>query len=781
MAPSRLNKRVCLMRVSIFKKIFVSQLALIVIASGVISLASYFFMVRLYNQSQNDMLRIVSSSTATKIATNVAQQRAVLREIAEAREIALYAQKYQELLLNKHLSRYQKQFSSLGFVDQDGNQVYRLVNGHIDETPENIASLAVFQASLAAPNQVILGGVVPDPVLKTRTLQFAFARIDYFGDRFVGLIYGQTPLHDVIAVNDGGISLNNGFFRVVAPDGIILGDSEPKNVMGKLVLRKQNLNWLFAKAAAPQGKIQHAVLNNVDCYFAVTLIPGTPWLAMAVLPSREYTAVPALFRNFSILLFLGLLILASVSTYFLAQNIISPIRKLVQASTEIAKGDFEQQVEAGNDEIGDLAESFNTMAKKLGAVISREQQLLTAEAAARLRAELADQHKNEFLAKISHELRTPLNAILGMSELLEDKNRSGKLDPELPAIKEAGNNLLQLINGILDFSRLENGTMVLTPAAFDLYGIIGRLKKKYQPLAKAKRLSLLCEETAAVPTTVVGDETRIFQVLENLLDNAIKFTEHGEVSLRVRPLGLKAVDEGHIIHLRFEVTDTGCGIPIEQQGSMFEAFKQVEMYSTRKAGGLGVGLTLSQQLVDLMQGKIGMKSEPGKGSTFWVDLDLPVAKEASVSPKMQATEPGNTAGASGQPSMRKKMNILVAEDNPVNQKLLRLMLEMHGHQVKVTADGKEAVAAYRNEETDLVLMDIQMPGMNGFDATIAIRELEKKSGRHVPIIAVTAHAMQGYKEECLKVGMDNYLAKPFRMQELFAVIEETLAQLKSSV
>ncbi len=767
------------MRISIFKKIFTSQLVLIIFASGVISLASYFFMVRLYNASQNNTLRIISSSTAMKVATQIAQHKATIKEIAEAREVALYAQKYQELLLGKHLARYQEQFPGLSYVDNEGNQEFRLVNGHVSEASENLAGHEVIRAAMAAPNQAILGDVVLDPVSQSHVLRFAYARIDYFGDQFLGLILGQTPLAQVIAPAGSCVSQKNGFCRVVAPDGKILGDPEPENIMRNLVMTQQDLAQLFAKAATePRGYLHHAMLNGEDCYFAVSLIPNTPWLAMSVLPSRQYNAVPRLFRNFSLLLFLGLLFLASISTFFLAQSITSPIQKLAQASIAMAKGDFAQRVTAGNDEIGDLAESFNTMAEQLGTAINREKQLLAAESSARLSAELADQHKTEFLAKISHELRTPLNIILGMAELLAEDDR-GDTPPEITDIKEAGQNLLQLIDGILDFSRLENGTMSLNPAPFDLYAILGRLKKKYEPVAKAKRLTLLYTEPEAVPTTVVGDEARISQVLENLLDNAIKFTEHGEISLRVRPLGLKVVNDQHIINLRFEVADTGCGIPLEQQGAMFELFKQFDAYNTRKSGGIGIGLTISQQLVALMRGKIGMKSEPGKGSTFFVDLDLPVAKEETDTAPLETNAPRSAKGAIAHYGMRKGMNILIAEDNPVNQKLLRLMLEMHGHKVRVTSDGKEAVAVFQSEEMDLILMDVQMPGMNGFEATATIRELEKNTGNHVPIIAVTAHAMPGYKEECLNAGMDNYLAKPFRMQDLFGIIEETLAQLNT--
>ncbi|MFA7346206.1 MAG: response regulator [Desulfurivibrionaceae bacterium] len=768
------------MRISIFKRIFISQLALIIIASGVISLASYFFMVRLYNESQNETLRVISSSTATRVSTQIAQHQATLKEIAESREVALYAQKFQELFLAKLLGRYKEQFPVLAYVNQEGDQEFRLVNGEAGEALDNLADREVFRASLAAPNRAILGEVVLDPVLKTQVVEFAYARIDYFGDQFLGLILGQAPLAQVVVPSSSCIAKHKGYCRIVAPDGKILSDPESKNIMQPLVISNQNLGLLFAIAGAEScGQIQHGVVNGEDCYFVVSLIPGTPWLAMSVLPATQYNAVPTLFRNFSICLFFGLLFLASIFTFFLAKSITSPIKKLAQASIAMAKGDFSQRVAAGKDEIGDLAESFNSMTEQLGASRTREKHLLAAEASARLNAELADQHKTEFLSKVSHELRTPLNIVLGMAELLEKGELSEKPTQQIAAIKEAGRNLLQLIDGILDFSRLENGTMSLTPAPFDLYAIIGRMKKKFEPIANAKGLALFCEETPLVPTTVVGDEGRIRQVLENLLDNAIKFTEHGDVSLRVRPLGLKAVNDQHLINLRFEVADTGCGIPLEQQTAMFESFKQFDPYATRKTGGLGIGLTISQQLIELMHGKIGMKSAPSKGSTFFVDLDLPLAKEGDARSAMEPQPAGPMAGADGQRYKGIGLNILIAEDNPVNQKLLRLMLEMNGHKVQVTGDGKEAVAVFQSEKVDLVLMDVQMPGMNGFEATATIRELEKATGKHVPIIAVTAHVMPGYKEECLKAGMDNYLSKPFRMQELFAIIEETLAQLNN--
>lgn len=572
------------MRLSLFKKIFLSQLALLIFASGVVSLAGYFLMAQLYSLHQNETLRIFSSSTAGEIAARIVRHRAALKETAEIGEIPLPAKENQ------------------GPIPADI---------HGEEAPDSLAGPEMLQALLPALTQPAFAEVALNPLQQARALLSVYTQSDYFDEQFLGPLLWQKPQT-----------------KVVAPDGRILLDSEPKNIGKQLVLGNQDLARLFAKAQAePGGRLKHALLNGEDCYFAVSLIPDTPWLAMSVLPARQYTVVPRLLRNFSLLLFFAPLLLGGIVSFFLTRGITAPVRKLVQAGAAMAKGNFALRASAGKDETGALAEAFNTLAGKLWAARNREKQLLAAEKSARLMAGLADRHKTEFLAKINHELRTPLNFVLGLADRLAEGEPAGQPRPEIAPLREAGRNLGRLIDAVLDFSRLENSALSLAPAPFDLYAILGRLKRKYEPAAKAKGLTILDAEPEAVPTKVVGDEARIVQVLENLLDNAIKFTEHGNISLRVRPLGLKASNDQHIIHLRFEVADTGCGIAPEQQAAMFEPFAQAEAFAPGSAGGLGIGLALCRLLVELMQGKIGLKSEPGQGSTFFVELDLPVAKE----------------------------------------------------------------------------------------------------------------------------------------------------------
>ncbi|MGV1099002.1 response regulator [Thiovibrio sp. JS02] len=764
------------MRFPIGKKIFISHLALVSIATALLSLASYFFMARLFNDSQNEQMRILASTTASAVAGRVEKHADLLKEIAEAPEVRRYAEKYQELFLAKHLARHKDQFSYLSYVDEQGHEEVSSLGGELFSVLRDHSTSRIFQESLAAPNRTHLAGVVFEPVLQRHVVRFSYVNQGYFGDRFQGMILAHADLEAFVGPCGNCSMQKKGTCIVVDQDGTILTDLGGKEAAPSLTLADTDIASLLAAAERNDpSPPRQGVFQGVESVFTLAPVENTTWSVLFVLPLADYTAVPRLIRNLSLLILSGLVILASISTYFITQGITTPIHKLVMASEAMAKGIFDQKVEAENDEIGDLALSFNSMAEKLNNSINREKQLLAAEASARLAAELADQHKTEFLSRMSHEFRTPLSIVIGMAELLlhgglDEKERENAL-----SIQEAGRDLLNLIDGILDFSRLENGTMQLSKAPFDLYRMLEKLKLKYLPAARHKGLDLYYIEPVAVPRMVYGDVSRIFQIFENLLDNAIKFTEQGEVVIRIRPLGFFSSDNGaQIIQLRFEVTDTGCGIPLDQQSAMFESFRQMGPYSTRKMRGLGLGLSLARHLADLMDGSLGMKSDPGKGSTFFVDLKLPVVLEGAgeLFPQTGQGSPEET-GNSACPL--KKLRVLVVEDNPINQKFLRLMLQILGHQVIMVADGKEAVAAFKSEAVDLILMDVQMPGMNGFEATGLIREIEAAEGRHVPIIAVTAHALPGYREKCLKAGMDSYLAKPFRMHDLCAAIRESVA------
>jgi PAS domain S-box-containing protein len=376
--------------------------------------------------------------------------------------------------------------------------------------------------------------------------------------------------------------------------------------------------------------------------------------------------------------------------------------------------------------------------------------------------------KSEFLANVSHEFRTPLNGIMGMTDLALDTALTLEQREYLSMIKESAGTLLTLINSILDFSKIEAGKRALSPAAFSLHQLLHEVLKPLQQRAHQKGLAFTCDIAPAVPDTMVGDVNCLRQIIEHLVDNAIKFTEQGEIRIRVTAEALAAED----VCLHFTVTDTGIGIPAEKQRLIFSPFMQVDGSTTRMYGGTGLGLAIVSQLVDMMQGRVWVESRgPGTGSRFYCTVYCRV-QQSSVAPVTPSSAtPSRSAGSASAPGDTPHgLRILLAEDNAINQHLMVRLLEKRGHTVQVANNGKEALLALAREPFDLVLMDIQMPEMDGLEATMTIRNQERVQGTHLPIIAVTAHAMQGDRERCLQVGMDGYVSKPIHPEELFEVI-----------
>jgi signal transduction histidine kinase/ActR/RegA family two-component response regulator len=394
-------------------------------------------------------------------------------------------------------------------------------------------------------------------------------------------------------------------------------------------------------------------------------------------------------------------------------------------------------------------------------------------------AEQASRAKSEFLANMSHEIRTPLNGILGFAGLMAESELTGLQREHNEAVRASAGHLLVVINDILDFSRVEGGRLELESLDFSVRQCVESALGSVHSLAAEKGLATSIQIDDDVAGWVRGDAHRLRQVLLNLLGNAVKFTAAGGIAVRVSmapeqgPAAAGSNGSPAPRQIQFAVSDTGVGVPEPQRELIFQPFRQADGSVTRRFGGTGLGLAISRKLVTIMGGRIWLESAEGQGSTFFFTTPLPPGKppagdeETSVAAKSQSPT---------EPPPRRRLSILVAEDNVVNQLLIRTLLEKRGHRVTVVWNGAAVLAARLQDRFDCILMDIQMPEMDGYEATRRIRAEESETGVHTPIIALTAHAMEGDREKCLQAGLDSYISKPIQMAALEALLAKLAAQ-----
>jgi len=455
----------------------------------------------------------------------------------------------------------------------------------------------------------------------------------------------------------------------------------------------------------------------------------------------------------------SLVFIAVLLTIFLRRMIIKPVRELATYARSVGAGDFDGTLSIqSQDEIGQLARAFDEMKLNLkmsySAIQEQNDKLVT-----------LDKMKSQFLANMSHEIRTPMNAIVGFSNLLSDEDLTVEQKDEVNVIRESAQNMLYLINDILDFSKIEAGQLEIQIVDCSLGELLNSLGSMMKAQADEKSLDFQITTDQDVPAQIRSDPYRLRQCLINLVSNAIKFTNEGHVHLQV-----SLHQDGAKHFIRFDVEDTGIGIPQGRQAAIFESFTQGDGSTTREYGGTGLGLTVTKQLVELLDGELALTSETGKGSVFSmvIPTNMDITGPALLNPNKtfhQGSVESPTADAtlfSGK--------VLVAEDVEGNQKLMNLMLSRLGLEVTIAEDGNQAVQKALSQSFDLVLMDMHMPHMNGYEATACL----KRQGYKTPIVAVTANAMKGDDQKCMEAGCDGYLAKPIDRSELQRVVAKYL-------
>ena len=507
--------------------------------------------------------------------------------------------------------------------------------------------------------------------------------------------------------------------------------------------------------------------------------------------------------------------LAGLLFFLLRQTVAKPLSKLDAQANALGLGDLDTPIRLDSrDELGRLAGTLDSMRSNLRSSYTEIQanneelkrlgklkdQALEDVARALERATEASKAKSEFLATMSHEIRTPMNGVIGMTQILLDSKLDRDQRDCAETVRSSAEALLVIVNDILDFSKLDAEKVRLEHVSCDLRHLVREIFDLLGHQAKTKGLSFQYRFDDDVPARIYGDPYRLRQILINLLGNALKFTLHGGVTLSVVLDGTK---DGHPV-VRFSVVDTGVGVPSSARDKLFQPFTQADGSTARMFGGTGLGLAIARRLTEMMGGTTGFESEQGRGSVFWFTAVLELApapkladpgpsgagrrETEALSPAQSRSAPNsgtsNLVGAQASladgtpaplpaPAQPTGLRILLVEDNPVNQKIALRMLQKMQHQVEVAGNGVEALQKIENTKFALVLMDVSMPVMDGFEATRQIREREALSGGHVPIIALTANAMEGDREKCFSAGMDDYLAKPVRGE----ILEQTIARL----
>jgi signal transduction histidine kinase/CheY-like chemotaxis protein len=630
-----------------------------------------------------------------------------------------------------------------------------------------------------------LGAAMPyqDEAGQLKGVLLTNINLSQIGNFLQGLKIGKTGQSFIVEGDGMLVATSTGEKPIRTVANKDFGAERIKAIDSENPLTQATAKFLADKAIAQTNTPQQLEFKIQDKRHFLQVLPfsddkGLDWSIVVVIPESDFMAqIEANTRN-TILLCMAAFIAATVLGIFTARWITTPILRLNHAAKSIAKGEWEKTVEIDRgDEVGELAKSFNSMATQLQESFStlehrvseRTEQL----AVAKEKAEVANNAKSAFIANMSHELRSPLNAILGFAQVM---TRSQSLSPEhqenVGIITRSGEHLLTLINNVLDLSKIEAGRTTLNEKNFDLYRLLNDVDDMFQLKAEDKGLQLVVERAPDVPRYIRTDEVKVRQVLINLLNNALKFTETGGVSVRASIVPSVAIegsyadelpDIEHRITLSVEIEDTGAGIAPDELDTLFEAFVQTQSGKEAQEG-TGLGLPISRKFVQLMGGDITVTSEVGQGTIFKFAIRVLPVDAKDVESKQAKRRV--IALAPNQPRYR----ILIVDDKSLNRQLLVKLLNPLGFELKEAADGREAVAVWNEWEPHLIWMDMRMPVMDGYEATQAIKETTK--GQATAIIALTASVLEEERAVVLSAGCDDFIRKPFRESDIFEAMHK---------